>query len=110
MFKILLFYFFYVTNSTLLKYLKKRILTIVLTSDWFHQAKTIATDATLAQNSVLIQPCYLDLWERKIVDKIYKSRFPLCFIKIFFRKYFPYHPVLKIQETRLVSSIKNQDY
>mgnify|MGYP001299610666 CR=1 FL=1 len=99
-----LFYSFYgYYHSLLLKYLKKENFEIiVLTSDWFHSAKTISTDESLSQNSVLIQPCYLDLWERKKVDRIYKSRFPfVASLKYFVWEYlFPYHPVLRIQETR----------
>ncbi len=102
--KSFLFYFFYsYYNSLLIEYFNKENFDhIVLTSDWFHSAKSIGSCSELCDKSILIQPCYLDLWKRKLsVNKVILP-YPFVFaIKTFLRKkIFPLHPILKINETR----------
>ncbi len=109
--KSFLFYLFYsYYNFLLIEYFKKENFDhIVLTSDWFHSAKSIGSCNELCNKSILIQPCYLDLWERK--SSLNKVTSPWKFglaIKNFLRKYiFSFHPILKIQETRFGFINKN---
>ena len=106
------FYFFYLFygyyNFLLINYfIKKKFDYIVLTSDWFHSSKSIASSKNLSKKILLIQPCYLDLLERIKSIKIYKLRLKIfSSIKSFLRKIIfnqdPkfLHPILKIEETR----------
>ena len=102
--KSIIFYFFYeYYHNKLIKFISKENYDfIILTSDWFHSAKTIASLNSLIKKSILIQPCYLDLWKRKF--KKIKNKSPSNFfseMKLMLKKYFfSYHPILKIQETR----------